>query len=159
MAKVISCRRGHATIIDSLYVESIKRNTYGDCIFTFGNVSDTAELRRLYVSLSQNEFAIGGNVSKKETWVDVSDWLPEYEQPVLVYCKGADWKKGIIYLGKRLSTDIDGERWSVDNSHLIKYWMPLPEAPHEYVEMQVSPLSVPYPSCKGPDDEGLGEGN
>jgi hypothetical protein len=104
---------------------------------------------------SQNYFKTG-SAPICDGWISVKEKVPEYGKRVLLYMKAPDWGDKQIHIGSRTHTDMSGDHWNVDYGHYISHWMSLPELPCEYVDMQVTPLTVPYPSVKGPDGEGPG---
>jgi len=156
MAKIKIFRRGHAPIEDNLHFESVYPNASGQYRLSFQNISDTAELRLITIDVLKVEIPF---VPKDEVinWISVKHELPKYEKQVLVNYLSESLKR-ITTVAKRVATDAKGEHWigAGYTEGFITHWMPLPEPPREYVEKQVTPLSVPYPSCKGPDGEGPG---
>lgn len=153
MAKFQIFTRGNGTIADTLHFETVYRDTMGRYDLAFQNISDTADLRRIHISVLDVEIPFVPT-AKTTSWISVKEKVPEYLQNVLIYIKRPHEKEGRIVFGHRVSTDASGHMWSIDYSHYITHWMPLPEPPREYVDTQVAPLMVPYPCCKGPDGEG-----
>lgn len=155
MAKFEIYRRGHEAIVDTLHFEEIQHDASGRYSLFFKNISDTAELRYIHISLVKVEIPFVPRAAAIE-WISVKEKVPEYGKRVLLYMKAPAWGDKQIHIGCRTNTDASGDHWNVDYGHYISHWMPLPELPREYIDMQVTPLSVPYPSVKGPDDEGPG---
>jgi hypothetical protein len=157
MAKFKIFRRGHERIEDTLHFESVHRDARDRYDLTFQNISDTADLRRIHISVLDVEIPF---VPTAETpsWISVKEKVPEYGKRVLLYMKAPAWGDKQIHIGCRTNTDASGDHWNVDYGHYISHWMPLPELPREYIDMQVASLSVPDLSCKGPDGGELERG-
>jgi hypothetical protein len=73
--------------------------------------------------------------------------VPEYGKRVLLYMKAPAWGDKQIHIGCRTHTDASGDHWNVDYGHYISHWMPLPELPREYIDMQVTSLSGARSQC------------
>lgn len=59
------------------------------------------------------------------SWISIDEALPRYGQKVLIY----KTKHSTIELAWLTHTNSGGNHWSVDYSHYVTHWMPLPEPP------------------------------
>lgn len=73
-------------------------------------------------------------------WISVAERLPQYSERVLLSKRiNYGTSKERVYIGARISTDIQGECYALEGrdisyqSDLVTRWMPLPEPPEEEV--------------------------
>jgi predicted RNA-binding Zn-ribbon protein involved in translation (DUF1610 family) len=79
---------------------------------------ERAEIVRTALAITDNPQPLNG-------WISVHDRLPQYNTKVMLLLKGVA-PDAWIEFGSRQYTDHNGEHYSVNFSHKVTHWQPLP---------------------------------